>query len=718
MAKFYRIRANFAGAGPPGIHMTMCLVRRSVWAALVTSICSAAGAPPELVVQMGHTDAVWSASISADKKFILTGGGDHLAILWDATTGHEIRAFSTKAEIRASAFAPDGRSLLIASGDGEVCLFDLLSGTKQRCYVGHTNVVASLVYSLDGKLLATGARDGTARVWDAATGRELRRITEEGSFFDSIALTPDDKNLVITEGNIHFWSIATGREVKVIKGVDSLTKAAISPDGRFILAGAQNLNKDPREYSVRLLDITGKELRKMPHSDTIGDVQFSRDGRFLLSSDWNGIACIWDASSGRQLHVLKGHGSKPVDSVSFSADGQWALTGSRDGTAVLWDAASGRLIRRLEGYAVRMNAVAVSPDGHYIASGGEDKIAHVWDTRTGQEIRKFQTASYAVGALAFSPDSMRLLAGEREAFENRECSAYLWDVASGKLLRRLDGHDTDVSSVAFSPDGKRMATANGIGGQVYIWDAITGAKLKTLASSWERIDVESVMFSPDGTQILTGNGTDQFQIWNVATGEKIRGVRTGNSRSERTYSAAFSPSGDRVLTGGSDHILRLWDANTGKLLRRMEGGERTTSISAVRFSADGKTALSMAWDGAHAWDLATSKEIGTFEGHTTQVTSGVFSPNGKFVITASFDGTVRVWKFSTGREVCRLISMRDGTSVAIAGDFFDASDHGRSAHLLWRENGSARMVPLDAHAQDAFRPGLLASVWSTSGAAR
>ena len=110
--------------------------------------------------------------------------------------------------------------------------------------------------------------------------------------------------------------------------------------------------------------------------------------------------------------------------------------------------------------------------------------------------------------------------------------------------------------------------------------------------------MESVMFSPDGTQILTGNGTDQFQIWNVATGEKIRSVRTGNSRSERTYSAAFSPSGDRVLTGGSDHILRLWDANTGKLLRRMEGGERTTSISAVRFSADGKTALDLSHDSA------------------------------------------------------------------------------------------------------------------------
>jgi WD40 repeat protein/transcriptional regulator with XRE-family HTH domain len=550
-------------------------------------------------------------------------------------------------------FLPDGKTMVTTSSDKTARLWDVATGKELRTFSGHTADVESAAFSPDGKTMVTCSVDKTARLWDVATGKELRVFSGHADQIWGAAYSPDGKYVLTgsVDKTARLWDANTGKEVRSFPHAGIAYGVAFSPDGKQVATA------DLGDNTARLWDVaTGQPLRVFKgHTGGVLLVAFSLDGRYLVTSSLDQTARLWDVASGEELHQLLGHTSA-TKAVAFSPDGLYVLTTSDDGTARLWDAATGKEVRRLIGHTSAIYAGAYSRDGRYLVTAGGDRTALMWEAQPRTALPRFTGHTGPIGSqgVAVSPDGKYVLTGSGDH------TARLWEAATGKELRQLTGHTAAVISVAFSPDGKWALTASD-DKSARLWDVATGKELRRFNSQPQPVDFSSVAFSPDGKYALTGNFDQVARLWEAAMGTELRQL-TGHT--SVVGSVAFSPSGEYILTGSGDKTARLWDAATGKELHRLEG--HTDSVVSVAFSPDGKYALTGSNDHtARLWDVATGAKVREFTGHADQIWTVAYSPDGKYVLTGSSDKTARLWDASTGTELRRFTGPT-GTVLGLA----------------------------------------------------
>jgi len=287
------------------------------------------------------------------------------------------------------AFSPDGRQVVSGSGDKTIKLWDVATGQEIRTFSGHSNVVNSVTFSPDGRQVVSGSGDKTIKLWDVATGQEIRTFSGHSNVVNSVTFSPDGRQVVSgsSDKTIKLWDAATGREIRTFSGHSwSVHSVAFSPDGRQIISGSD-------DKTIKLWDAaTGREIRTFSgHSNNVCSVAFSPDGRQILSCSSDGTIKLWDAATGNLIRTFSGDSSWGW-SVTFSPDGRQIISGSSDRTIKLWDAATGRLLRTFSGHSDNVCSVAFSPDGRQIVSGSYDNTIKVWDAATCKLLSTIGTA--------------------------------------------------------------------------------------------------------------------------------------------------------------------------------------------------------------------------------------------------------------------------------------------------------------------------------------
>lgn len=350
---------------------------------------------------------------------------------------------------------------------GMILAFSVLGTCPVHATESHLNIVTQLGHgpqaidiSHNGSLVVSGSYDGSVKLWDVMTGKEIRVFSSGFGSVDSVVFSPNDHQIAATNGKtLTIWSVDTGNAVHTIQGV-YIRAASFSPDGKQIVTG----------------DAT--KIR------------------------------VWDVSTGKEVHTLVGH-MEFVNTIAFSPNGKQILSGSADKTLKLWDTVTGKEISSWPVPGIQ--SVAFSPDGKWLAAGrqaNEDKTLKIWDVTAGKETASLPDES---AAITFSPDSQLLISASYK-------SVQIWDVNTHKMNRSLDGHSQMVTSVAISPNGKQVVSG-GTDRTVKLWDIVTGQLLHTFTG--HTASINSVAFSPNGKWIVSAGFDGYLNWWDAQTKKLI-----------------------------------------------------------------------------------------------------------------------------------------------------------------------------------------------------
>jgi WD40 repeat protein len=532
---------------------------------------------------------------------------------------------------------------------------------------GHTDLLRTFAVSPDGRLVAT-ADDNACLVWDAETGRQLRRFVTVNDHFRAVTFAPDGQSLLTgLQHKVVHWDVKTGRAPRELPGLTrDVAGVVFSGGGRRALAWVDSGN-EMLEWDLA----TGQSQRKLAGASDVYHIgAVTPDGRFAVTSgSMDTTNAVWDVSTGRQVSRISTADVPGITGAdvhfAISPDGQ-RVVAWKDKVIAVWEAASGRLVRALDGNTDRIWGwgVAISADSRLLLTSSMSRTA-LWDVRTGALVQAIPAHDDPLLRPTFTPDGKSVFADRRRLTpEARDIGLVKLDVATGERRALKGGRYRKADHLAFAADGQSLLTG------WHGWDA-TSAVLWDLTAGrprWrQRFQIENDLL----TALLTG-------MLFVPGGREVGAifVRGGNGRPlEIVLTRLSEESGQRR----SDVVAHQTPTRTGEFQYPRWAGNK-----------DGRRLV--VWDnfGAEVYDVITGRTVSTLKTNVPPDGGACISPDGRLVVTAATGEKAAV------READRRIQDAGGTvpglPTGIVIQVWDA-DSGRLLRTL--RHPVADIVPLD-----------------------
>jgi WD40 repeat protein len=483
---------------------------------------------------------------------------------------------------------------------------------------GITDSVVAAAWAPDGKRVVAADRDRMVKLWDVGTGALLVTFPQLPAEPSSIAFTPDgDEILVGTEDGdlIVFASDGSTLIEEQLRDVNVAT-SLISPDGKLLIVASALL--------LRRFDVdTGAELayarigKPKENKDDLDvyptAMALSPDAARVLLGWSDGRAELWDLATTKRVWSV-GAGDVAVTAVAFSTDGARALTATRDYSFKMWDVGTHVVVPIGKGHGAPVYGVGYAGAAKIISAGGDGTV-RLWDRATGAEATVFK------------------------------------------------GHHGAVYGLGVDAGGT-VAVSAGVDGSVRAWDLAKGTG-KVLSSGLDEQYAAAV--SPDGTRALAAGLDGDVREYNPGP-TKAGGVGSLPGHRPFVNVLAFSTDGARAASGGNDGYVRLYDPAKQRDVARLDGHEGF--VTGISFLGDGRILSASEDDTMRLW-AADGSTSTVFHGHTNALTACAACPDGSCALSASKDGSVRIWDLATGQEIDRIDLAQIGDvplALAIAPD--------------------------------------------------
>jgi WD40 repeat protein/serine/threonine protein kinase/Tfp pilus assembly protein PilF len=550
--------------------------------------------------------AVQSATFSPDGQRVVTLSKGTITV-WEAASGKHVTRISAERGTppgSETAFSPDGSRVLMIGGQRVVRTWEADTGRM----LPPSPQWGRAWLSPDRRRAVSGGWREPCQVWDVMTRQPVTPPLGQARLVEAAFSLPGDRvALTGADGTVRVWDVETGEVVAgPLRHDSAITSAAFSPDGRLLVT------RDSAGL-VRVWDLAGSIAPASPLKPAlVGRSWFSRDGRWVVigTAGPSGNFWLWDARTGRVVQTV--HEDGWAASAAVSPDGSQLLTGTTNGVARIWQATTGVPVGEPLRHGGWVSHVEFSPDGRLAATASQDKTACVWDAATGQRIAEMKH-EHGVRWAAFSPDGQRLVSAtgdfsgwdldlwEPKSDPRRPGEAQVWDVATGRAITAPIHHEGVVQRASFSPDGRFILTTCVSRAadryHVQVWDAVTGRPVTPPIVHPQNVLHET--FSPDGRLVATGCRDGAARLWDAATGKALP-VLARHGGPVRHVS--FSPDGRRLLTASEDGTARIWDAATGQLIARLKHGQ---AVGQAVFAADGYSVITGCLDATvRVWPLA------------------------------------------------------------------------------------------------------------------
>ncbi len=662
-----------------------------------------------------HTDPTLGLLLAIEAARIAPSKEANDALVTALEVCHEARTiFGHQGAVLSARFTPDGKRIMSCARDGTVRFWDAGSGKQLFATPGFREdgggLMAGAALSPDGNYFVTlyagvafferdrkrvEYTDRVARLWDAATCKQLAVLRGHQGRVRTAAFSADSKRLVTgsNDTTVRIWEVPSGKQLAIVEGHASIPcSASFSRDGRQVLtvsSGYQSpesswvsspsprvVESDPEEISVRKQDFAFRGF--------VGD-----STAFVSYNDReNTLARVWDAETGKHVAtILKPKafsGSAPYFG-HFSPDGKRVALGVGDDVQV-WDIAASRMLFNVKNGGMSFeDPAAWSPDGKRLATIRGNYVS-IWDSADGRELTMLHGHENPLRTLLFSPDGKLVLTTSVDR------TARVWNAETGEPVAVLRGHQSQVNSAGVSPDGKYVVTAAADGTVRLWWLDPPKNHARPLA---EPISSLSMMaFSPDGRYLATGaNDFRHFgpRIWDTATGKllhHLKAPREGIAANLRDLdgltevsNVAFSPDSRRLLSVANEDQIRIRKGGFPLL-------EALSFLSKPKPPPDGTDALwkqvsentePLPFTPARIWDVATGEQLVAPRSGEFSPSCACFSPDGRKVLVGdsakkryavySITGTrtgngvltmgkghafVRVYDAANGRELLKL----------------------------------------------------------------